>query len=292
MDDYTFQYNEGVVLNEDFAPGVPFVDVQGVTGLDSGEFRITDRTREGADGGFLDTGYKEMRTIVIDAVVYGDESYLETLKANWRPYREGTDAVGGGAIFRWSVDGLNRMVRGRSLGMKYDWDEMRRTGRCTAQFQLKCEDPTIYADPARVLGPITLTSSGTSGYAYNRTYNRTYGGGTGGGGSLSIYNFGTRDTYPDIHIEGPCTNPFVINDAWPSLRLPILRFIGTLGEDDFLDISTRLRTVTLNSSTSRRAWLSTPYVWWGLVPGDNFVRFGADTYTAAEATLTVYDAYE
>lgn len=290
--DYTFQYNEGVVLNSDFDPSLPFVDITRVSGLDSGEFRVQDRNREGNDGGFMDTGFKDMRTIVLEGTIYGDETYLETLKANFRPYREGRDGVGGGAVFRWRVDGLNRYVLARSLGMKYDWDAIRRTGRTEVQFQLKCEDPTIFADPPVTIGPMVLLTLTFTGYGYNRAYNRTYGGGISGGSGTNIFNAGNKETWPTILIQGPVVNPYIINDSWPTLGTPKIRLAASLTVDDSVVINMRNRTVVLNGVVSRRLWVSPPYTWWGLVPGDNFIRFGADTSTAAEASLTYSHAYE
>lgn len=290
--DYSFQYNEGEILNADFAPGVPFVDITGVSGLDGGEFRINDRTREGADGGFMDSGFKEMRVIVLTGTIYGDESYLEKLKANWRPYREGIDGTGGGAVFRWRVDGLNRYVIARSLGLKYDWADMRRTGKTDVQFQLKCEDPTIFADPPVTVGPMTLLPVTMTGYGYPRGYNRTYGGGISGGSGTNIYNQGTDISYPSITITGPAVNPYVINDSWPTNNVPWIKLGATLGSTDTVTLDMKDRTVVLNSTVSRRLWVLPPYVWWGLVPGNNFIRFGADTNSGATASLTFSHAYE
>lgn len=290
--DFTFQYNEGIILNDDFVPGVPFVDITKVSGLDSGEFRVQDRPREGSDGGFMDTGFKDMRVIVLEGTVYGDESYLEQLKANWRPYRDGTDGTGGGAVFRWRADSLNRYVKARSLGIKYDWDSIRRTGSTAVQFQLKCEDPTIYSDPPITVGPMVLLALSVTGYGYPRAYNRTYGGGISGGSGTSIYNSGTVISWPEITITGPVVNPYIINDSWPTINVPRIRLAASLGVGDSVVINMRNRTVVLNGIVSRRLWVSPPYVWWGLIPGNNFIRFGADTSTAAEATLTYSHAYE
>jgi len=292
MDDFTFQYNDGPLLNDEFLPGEPFVDINKVTGLDSGEYRVSERSREGGSGGFLDTGFTNMRTVILEGTAYGDEPYLESLRLNWRPYKEGRDSVGGGAVLKWGVDGLQRMVRGRSLGVKYDWEQMRRTGQTAIQFQVRCEDPTIYSSVVNTFGPMTLLPITVPGYAYNRAYNRTYGGGITGGAGSNVFNGGNATTYPDITINGPCANPFLINDSWPSINLPRIKLAGTLGVGDSVVISMRNHTVKLNGTANRRTWVLAPYVWWGLVAGNNFIRFGADTLSGAEAFLTYSDAFE
>lgn len=293
--DFTFQYkDDGIILNADFVPGESFVDVTGVTGLDSGEFSVQERNREGADGGLMDTGFKEMRTIVITGTVYGNEAYLEQLRYNWRPFRadDAEDYAGGFPLY-YSADGLFRKVYGRSLGMKYDWAQMRRTGQTEAQFQLKCEDPTIYDATTNTVGPIVLLPVAQTGYGYDRAYNRTYGGGSFGGGAINVYNAGTAITYPEITITGPADNPYIINDSWDADgNVPRIKLAGSLGSGDIITISTLYRTIRLNGIANRRSWMVPPYTWWGLLPGDNFIRFGADALSGAEAVLTYSDALE
>jgi len=292
--DFTFQYkDDGIILNGDMVdPTLPFVDITGVTGLDSGDFRNSDRTREGADGGFMDTGFTDMRVIVLSGTVYGTESYLEQLRANFKPFKAGDNGYIGGFPFYYSADGLYRKLFARSLGMKYDWAELRRTGRTEVQFQLKCEDPTIYSADINVTSHMTLLPITQLGYGYNRAYNRSYGGGTFGGGVLNVPNAGNAITYPEITILGPCDNPYIINDSWPTNNIPRLKFAGSLGVGDTLVVNTLYRTVRFNGTANRRNWLLPPYVWWGLMPGDNFLRFGADTLSGAEAYLTYSYAWE
>jgi hypothetical protein len=294
--DYTFQYkDDGIILNGDIDPSdptLPFVDVTGVTGLDSGEFRVQDRTYEGGDGGFMDSGFKDMRVVVISATIYGDESYLEQLRANWKPFKRGENGFVGGYPFYYSADGLYRKVIGRSLGMQYDWAQLRRTGRTEAQFQLKCEDPTIYDAATKESQHLSLLPITVSGYGYPRGYPRTYGGGLSGGGGVNVSNNGTAISYPQITINGPCDNPYIINDSWPTQTLPRIKLAGSLGVGDQIVIDMLYRTIRLNGTANRRNWISPPYDWWGLLPGDNFIRFGADTLSGAEAYLTYSDALE
>src|SRR5881392_2280689 len=94
MDTYTFQYRDnGVILNSDpVDPTDPFVDIIKVTGLDSAEYRSTERDREGQDGGFADAEFEKMRTIVLEGTVYCPtdviESYLDSLKGNYGPVKQ------------------------------------------------------------------------------------------------------------------------------------------------------------------------------------------------------------
>ncbi len=292
-EDFTFQYNNGVILNAEFAPGLPFVDIQKVSGLDHPEFRVTDRSREGGDGGFMDTGFVDMRTVVLEGIIYGDEDYLATLRQNWRPYREGRDGTGGSAPFVFKAPGIaDRVLFGRSLGMKYDWGEVRRVGKTEVQFQLRCEDPSFYSFVEHS-GQLGLTILTQTGYGYNRAYNRTYGGGTSGGGSGNFLNAGNKETFPNLVIQGPATNPKLTNDTFDTVSTAYLKFNATLSSTDTLTISTKNRTVILNGTANRRLWLDPLSRWWSLLPGSNYVRFTADAYDAsALLTVTWRDAYE
>lgn len=294
VDDYTFQYkDDGIILNPDIVnPTDPFVDVTGVSGLDSGDFRNSDRSFEGSDGGFMDTGFKDMRVVVISGTLYGNESYLESLRANFKPFKRGENGFLGGYPFYYQADGLQRKVIARSLGMKYDWTQLRRIGSTEIQIQLKCEDPTIYSAATKESAHLTLLPITVSGYGYPRAYPRSYGGGLSGGGGVNVSNNGTGISYPVITINGPCDNPYVINDSWPTNNVPRIKLAGSLGVGDQIIINTLYRTVRLNGTANRRTWLLAPYVWWGLLPGDNFIRFGADTLSGAEAYLTYSDAWE
>ncbi len=109
---------------------------------------------------------------------------------------------------------------------------------------------------------------------------------------INAYNSGTAVTYPDIVINGPAVNPYIVNDSWVSdSGLARLGLAGTLDVGDVVTISMLYRTVRLNGS-NRRTWVVPPHTWWGLALGDNFIRFGADTLSGATAILTYSDALE
>lgn len=260
---FTFQFkDDGVILNTDSI--TPFVDIHRVSGLDSSPLRTTERQREGMDGGFIDAEFEQMRTIVIEGILYatvaGVESFLDSLKANYAPSTLPQP-------FYFLAEGSQeRVIFCKSLGIRYDWETMRRTGRSSIQIQLKAEDPAIYGQSVLVS---TSLGGSSLGRGYNKAYNYGYGGPGQTAGNLTISNTGNRNTFGILTITGPIQNPVLVHDGQNrSLDLDI-----TLGANDYLDIDLRNKTVKLNGTANRRNKLKSTSRWFSFKPGDNVVRF-------------------
>lgn len=95
---------------------------------------------------------------------------------------------------------------------------------------------------------------------------------------VELINNGNRPTPVLFVIQGPATNPVIINDT---LGLDLL-FEIALGASDTLTVDTVNHTVVLNGGTNRRGVLVDPN-WFLLQPGSNFIRFRAAS--AGPATL-------
>jgi hypothetical protein len=259
--DYQFQFgDEGTVLNQDL-PSVPFVDVTKVSGLDNGEYRVTERAREGMDGGYIDARFLKPRTIVIEGIIYGDESYLETLKADFAASEEVKPLY-------WQASSRQRIVFCKSLGLQYDWTTSRRTGSIPFQVQLKAEDPNIYST-ALMMGSTPLGTPPTTGMTFPLAFPLTYGGtGAAAYGSLMILNNGNKPTSAVFHINGAVIDPEIVHDNSGKR----LSFSGTFSPSDVITVDTRNRTVLLNGSY-RRTILKGSSRWFNIDVGSNTVRF-------------------
>jgi len=262
-DAYTFLFGDaGVVLNTDDNPTAPFVDIVKVSGLDNADYRITDREREGMDGGFTDSMYEKMRIIILDGFIYNTtEAYLDILKANFAP------AFANSPFYFVSQDTSERVVFAKSMGMRYNWDAARRLGVVPVQFQLKAEDPTIY-------GPLAITSTtlrtAEAGTNFNMLFNFGFTNAVAGStGVATIDNPGNKDADCTFEIIGPITDPFLIHDN-TSYRL---NFSITLSASDVLKINLRNKSVILNDSANRRGSLLNTSRWFLIKPGVNTVRF-------------------
>lgn len=274
-DDYTFVLGDtGVILNTD-AASLPFVDIQRIAGLDNAPYRSTEQDHEGADGGFMDAEFEKGRTIVFDGVIYTDgtnmETYLDSLKYNWAPSRTLVPLY----LKAPGVD--ERVLFVKPLGCRYDWEALRRIGSGNAQFIAFAEDPRIYSS---ALQSLTVTQGGTAttGRSYNKSYSYSYGAAITPD-QTNAPVVGNRDTPVRFTMTGPVTNPTIVNDT----EGVTLRFILNMGASDVLEVDTQYHTVYLNGA-SVRATLVEPN-WFFLHPGDNFIRYTADS--SGTSTLQV-----
>lgn len=279
-EDFTYQLTStGILLNPQY-PTPPFVDITKATGFDSAELRTTERDHEGVDGGFLDAFYEKMRTVTLEGQLYCNdylvvESYLDSLKSNWSP-------VATPIPLYFKKPGVSeRLIFVKPLGVRYDVDELRRSGRAAIQFVAQAEDPRVYTAEAIVEAQIAQTTAAVTGFGFNLSFNFGFGGSVTPT-VYNAYNEGNRSTPAVIKIPGPVTRPRIYNDSVGG----VLDFQTEIATGDYLLVDTYYRTVKLNGTISRRGTLTDPD-WFLLQPGDNYMRYQADT-TGNPAALITY----
>jgi hypothetical protein len=283
INDTTFQLTDtGIVINDDTLPGVPFIDIETVSGLDSAPFRQTKRDHEGVDGGFMDAEFETGRDIALVGVLYTNgnpmETFLDSLKANWAP---STVLL---PLYIFTVETGLRVVFVKPLGVAYDWDALRRTGMAAVTFTAYAEDPRIYSGTLQTAF-LPLGATVFSGFAFPLAFPFSFGGVSTTTDGQFVYNVGNRPAPVVMTIAGPVTNPIIMNDTTSS----IMTFNITLSSLDTLTIDTQYHTVRLNGNINRRSTLITPG-WFMLQPapaaalGANFLRFRA---AGGTGTLTV-----
>jgi hypothetical protein len=272
VNDSTFQLTDnGIILNDDTVTGIPFIDIETVTGLDNAPIRQTKRDHEGVDGGFMDAEFETGRDISLSGIVYANgnplETYLDSLKANWAP-----SSVLLPLYILTNDTGL-RVVFVKPLGCQYDWDALRRTGMTAITFTCYAEDPRIYSGTLNTtilpLGAFVLT-----GFSFNFGFNLSFGGVSTTTDGQFINNIGNRPTPVIMVIQGPVVNPQILNDT----QSAVMQFNITLGSIDTLTIDTQYHTVRLNGNVNRRSALTVPG-WFLLGVGNNFIRFRAASGT-------------
>lgn len=273
-----YQYTDtGIVLNSDAT--LPFVDVTNVQGLDSAPTRQTVKDHEGTDGGFVDSKYETLRTVVLEATAYTDPSafeyYMDQLKGNYAP-----SAVD--LPFYFQTDNGQRVVYGKSQGLKYSKTNERGYGKQPFNFTILCPDPRIYSSSIISSGPIYLGSATVQGRGYPKAYTFGYGiAATQSSGSITPG--GNRDTPGWYVITGPIVNPTIVNDTTGQQWT----FNITLADGEYLWIKPRVKTVRLGENgPSRRNTLRGP--WWFLQQGQNNFRLLGSGGTAGVTNLTVY----
>ena len=295
--DYTYQFmDNGVTLNTDAI--LPFVDINSITGLDSGEVRIYAEDYSGNDGGHLDALFLRPRTIILGGTVFAPltnlQGFLDTLKGNFAPNATVQP-------FYLKEPGVEqRVVFVKSLGMKYVKDQAANIGTALIQITLQAPDPHIYSDTLSAPS-VGLANNAYGGRAYPRTYTRSYtsvgkaslytpvyGATYPGaaqvvaGGFIRAVNEGNAASMPIITIAGPCINPRIENTSAGKF----LRLNGYLNPGDIITIDMFNHTIFLNGTGNRRSWLSAGSSFWTLAPGTNYITFLADMYQL-NALLTV-----
>lgn len=281
--DYTYQFGDaGVILNDSATPTAPFVDIESIAGLDTSDFRISERVREGSDGGFIDSQFEDMRTITLNGTIYCPaalaETFSDSLKANFAP----TFASSPFYFYHPTVG--QRVVFAKSLGCRYNIDQLRRVGQTAVQFLLKAEDPSIYSDVTIVTGGLAAASSGRG---YPRSYNYGYGGTAGSAGAATVNNIGNKPARAIIRLQN-VVNPEVVCDSVNKR----LKFVITVNSPDYLDIDLYNRTVILNGTANRRGTVQGTSQWFLLQPGINLLRLLGSAGTGTPTmTVTFRPAY-
>jgi len=281
-EDLTFMLGStGVVLNSSTS-GVPFIDVLSVIGLDNAPYRETRREHEGTDGGFMDAEFERGRDVLINAEIYADsssmEDYLDSLKENYAP---STSVI----PFYFKAPGVDeRLVYVKPLGVKYDWEQIRRIGQAKAQFKMFAEDPRIYA-ATETSTNIPFSAGALTGFGFNLSFNFGFGGAATTDGAI-VTNTGNRSTPATFTITGPCDGPSIRDETYGH----ILAFNTSLAAGETLVIDTQFKTVRLNGTTNRRNTM-TNFDWFSLQPGETFIRYGASVGTGSSLNVRFRSAW-
>lgn len=276
IEQYQFR-DDGIILNSDSQ--VPFVDVTQLQGLDSAPTRPTVKDHEGTDGGFVESKYETIRTVVLDGIAYAAptafEAFLDQLKANFEP----NDLP---QPLYFQTDNGQRVVYGKSQGMKYSKTNQRSIGVQPFNVTFLCSDPRIYTPTVISSGPIYLGSVVTGGRGFPQGFPYGYGS-AATQSSGSIAPGGNRETPGWYVIAGPIVNPSIVNDTLGKQWT----FTISLATGEELWIRPRTKTVRLgDAGPSRRSTLRGP--WWFLKPGTNNFRLLGSGGTIGVTSLTVY----
>jgi hypothetical protein len=288
--DYTYQFgDEGWPLNDERP--IPFVDVQSITGMDMPPMRVTERTRPGADGGYVDAEFTELRTVVIDATVYAEptrvEVFMDALKENFAPSKYDQP-------FYIRNTEFERVLYCKCVGFKYDLTQVTRLGIVPIQIQLKAADPAFYGDQVSLF--LNMADAGVElgiGRGYPRQYPLHFGGQITPT-TLRINNQGNMETGGIIRIHGPVRNPVIYQRNDPN-SLPQhdrnpnpeggYHLIMTIEQGEWVDINSANRTVLLNSTANRRGRLTTTSKWFKFRRGNTILQFSGERTSSTVAPV-------
>lgn len=147
------------------------------------------------------------------------------------------------------------------------------------EFLLQWVAPDGVVESAVETVAVAQASSGVEdGREYDLTFDRVYAA-TSPVGSVLVNNQGTTCGCIDIQLFGPCVNPRLENLTTGEQ----LRFEITLGANQWLQVSTRDRTVLLNNLPAQNRYNTLDFTvsrWVSLPPGESLIRYRPDSATA------------
>lgn len=283
LSDFTLQFGVGGVLlnNNPVNTYDPIFDVTKVSGLDTAPFRTSTKALDGRDGGIVEAEFLDPRTIIITGTCYGQSNpigpYLDAAKANFAPSKNDTP------LFIKEPGNSQRQVFCKSIGFKYDWEQIYRTNCVAFQATLVAADPVVY-------GTIQRSTTGTNstgvypGFGFNLGFNFGFGGAYTPA-SLIVVNQGNKDVGGTISVSGSGTNVRIFNNnTGKTLATSI-----SIGVGDLLVFDLNYRRVTL-IGISRRGSV-TAENWFRFQPGQTLLQLLTDTGTVS-ATVLNYDGWQ
>jgi hypothetical protein len=281
LDDYTYAFGDnGTVLNTDDM-GLPFIDIDTVSGLDTAPLRTSTDEHQGMDGTYVDSPFMSSRTIVLSGTLYSDPSspdaILDQLRRDYA-----SDAVR--PLYIQHPGQQTKFINCQGGGLRYDIDGGRRSGKTAVQFTLLAEDPYVYDYPPSQ-SQVSVPTLVTVGTGFNMSFNLGFGGAVPNYGA-TVSNNGTHTAYPLITIRGPVTNP-VLSDSYTGITMSLSI---TLAAGDSIVIDCRQKSIVLNGTVSRRTAMAG--LKWIAVPAgaSDTIFFTADAGTGS-ATIQLWNTY-
>jgi hypothetical protein len=233
--------------------------------------------RDGASHGPF---YLSRRSGTIEGLLLPSSLDLVAIANAESKLKRATRALRADGILRWTPpnDSSPRQIRFRRQ------DGPRVTGRRPKAFQATLVSTDVYALGSNEQSVVITAgaAAGETGIAnpitnpISTTLNAT--------GQQFVVNQGDAPTWPRFRIDGPITNPQVLNNTTGEL----LALATTVNVGDYLDIYPQLGRILLNGTADRYSALDfAQSEWWQIQPGSNDIRLLASSFSSP-AALTVY----
>jgi hypothetical protein len=281
-----------VVGNTDTATADP--DFCGTLTPDSGITGLLDRAgvRESstdlveADGATHGPFWLSRRSGVLQGLLRADSLDPVVVSAAESKLKRATRALRADGILRWTPpdDSSPRQLRFRVQ------DGPRITGRRPKAWQvtLVTTDPYALSSTEQI---VVITPGGATGELgmvnpltdpITTTLNAA--------GQQFVVNQGDAPSWPRFRIDGPVTNPQVLNNTTGQK----VALAYTLNTGEWLDVYPERGRILLNGTADRYSALDfANSSWWQLQPGSNDVRLLASSFsTPAQLTVRFQHAYE
>lgn len=246
--------------------GYVFDHWQAISGLNVPPIRVNVANRPGQHGAIIHADKLTERPITIEGFLAG------LSESDWSTER---DALNGAMAPRGSDGALtvgDRILYCRPVGL--DWGGYQNYIHNEYQAQFKAADPILYGATLKSTNIYLPTATG--GFAFPLGFPLAFGTVSVGGLYLAA-NAGNIAVYPSlVRIYGPVDNPQLKNNTTGDY----LKLTLSVASGDYLELNFRDRTIMLNGTASRYSYLDSASTWFQLEPGDNEIRYTANTYQA------------
>jgi len=256
---------------------------KGATGLGFPQVRLDEYNRPGIHGATVAHTLYGGRTITLDGTIRGAD------RTSFMANRAALEAA-----VSLKLDSVNVPIPRTLYLLDLDYSAYQ-VQVVTRSFQCELTSPTMgkwqlqleamdYILESQTISTITGYLPQSGGVVYPVIYPIHFGASSGG--SVVATNLGNAPAYPTVTLYGPMINPVVANDATgESIRLNL-----TLVAGDVVAIDMRRRLIVQGTATNKMGSLVQGSKFWAVLPGNNALRVGADTYDVGYATFAWKDA--
>lgn len=218
-----------------------------IDGLDDADRRVSATVFSGENGGFLSTNLYGLRPLTVTGVITGHgsvTSYSAARAALIAACRLQSDANGYPVLARIDITddaGLTYVIYGAITSFKAPHKSLTSSEYI---IQLTAPDPLIYGSASLTTGQFAHPVS-TGVNTTLLTWPAVFANPTGGTGS--IFNSGSSETWPILTLRGANTNPFIyLVETGQGFKLNYV----TTNPADVIVIDMRAKLITLNGTTS------------------------------------------
>lgn len=244
------------------------VTIESLAGLNPPPIRADEKARPLQHGGTVYAQYFSPRPLSIQGAVYGSsesdlQDRLDSLNKYFQPAAsEATLTINNRIIFCRPVSApVYEFSAGQLNWVKY-------------QIQLKASDPIIYSSNLKS-SSINLPTA-TGGFSFLLSFPLAFGT-VSTGGLYTANNAGNIAVYPSlVKIYGPVDNPQLKNVTTGEL----IKLNISVVSGNYLELDFKNKTIMLNGTASRYSYLDSSSKWFQMKPGDNEIRYTANTYQA------------
>lgn len=243
--------------------------IDGFKGLEMPPTRVVNYNLAGEHFGLFVNAFYGKRRFVLKGWVIG--SSVTDFISRRDAFQSALDIKGGEITVKFTLAN-NRQVQIDAVLMGLDFTPI--VGGATgAAFQVEFEAAFPFLVSQSENSQNLILPAGGGGKVPPDTMPMALGGNSGG--SITAINNGNGIYYPTVRFLGPVSSPQITNfTTGKSIRLGI-----SISSGSYIDVDFKRKTVTDNLGTNKYSVKSGE--WWYLQPGNNEIRFTADSYDPA-----------